>query len=110
MESAEKLFANGLWKQTLAELYSAFEDLAKNSRYSKPDQQFFASLLAESHPVKKEKAKLALDYLCSFFNWDGTSQAMDLHLAICPFVLPPRDARLGLTLAHAIFEYLTPER
>ncbi|MGH9353158.1 MAG: hypothetical protein ACRD2G_13530, partial [Terriglobia bacterium] len=64
VEAAEKLFANGQWKQTLGELYSAFEALAKGSGFAKPDQQFFAGLLSVLHPAKKEKFKLSLGAFC----------------------------------------------
>lgn len=108
VEAAEKLYLNGLWKQSLAELYSAFEDLAKSLGFAKPDQQFFVSLLAESHPVKKEKAKLTLDYICGFFQLGRHEPGGEPPSANSPFLLR-RDARFGLTLAHALFEYLTPE-
>ncbi|OFW28919.1 MAG: hypothetical protein A3J28_01165 [Acidobacteria bacterium RIFCSPLOWO2_12_FULL_60_22] len=109
VEAAEKLYANGLWKQTLAELYSAFEDLAKSLGFARPDQQFFVSLLAEFPSAKKEKAKLALAYLCDFYHLGRHEPEKESQPNNLPFILR-RDARLGLTLAHAFFEYLTPEQ
>ncbi len=68
VEAAERLFANGQWKQTLGELYSAFEALAKTFGAAKPDQQFFAGLLSGLHPAKKDKFKLALDSFCDLLH------------------------------------------
>jgi len=104
IEAAEKLFANGQWKQTLAELYSAFEALAKANGFAKPDQQFFAGLLSELHPVKKEKLKLALDSFCDLLHL-GRHEPKEAAEA---FGVSARDAHFALIMAHAIFEYITP--
>ena len=109
VEDAEKLFANGQYKQTLAELYSAFEALANSFDCAKPNQQLFVKLLAESPSAKKENAKLALNYICDFFHLGRHEPDKESQPNNQPFILR-RDARLGLILAHAIFEYLTPEQ
>lgn len=103
IETAEKLYANGQWKQTLGELYSAFESLAKASGFAKPDQQFFASMLSSLHPVKKENVKLSLDAFCDLLHLGRhePKEAADL------FAVSPSDARFALIMSHAIFEYIT---
>jgi hypothetical protein len=103
VEAAERFFANGQYKQALAELYSAFESLAKSQGFSKPDQQYFASLLADQHSTKKESLKLALDKLCDFLHL-GRHEPKDSPET---FVILRRDARFALTMAHAVFEYIT---
>jgi hypothetical protein len=103
VEAAERFFASGQYKQALAELYSAFESLAKSQGFSKPDQQYFASLLADYHSVKKERLKLALDNLCDFLQL-GRHEPKDSPET---FLILRRDARFALTMAHAVFEYIT---
>jgi hypothetical protein len=105
VESAEKLFANGQWKQTLAELYSAFEGLAKSFGYNKPDQQFFVSLASGLHPAKKEGIKLALDAFCDLLHLGRHEPKQDAET----FSISPADARFALTMSYAIFEYVTPK-
>jgi len=105
VEAAERLFANGQWKQTLGELYSAFEGLAKSLNCTKPDQQFFAALLSGLHPVKKETVKLALDGFCDLLHL-GRHEPKE---SADTFVVSPSDARFALVMAHAIFEYITPQ-
>lgn len=103
VEAAEKLYASGQWKQVLAELHSAFQRLAKSYGCENPDQQFFVRVLEALHPAKKEKMKLALDYLCEFLHLGRkeTRESPDT------FSVSPKDARFALTLVHAIFEYIT---
>jgi len=103
VEAAERFSANGQYKQALAELYSAFEGLAKSQGYTKPDQQYFASLLEDYHSVKKECLKLALDNLCDFFQL-GRHEPKDSPET---FVILRRDVRFALTMARAVFEYIT---
>jgi hypothetical protein len=105
VEAAEKLFANGQWKQTLAELYSAFESLAKTFGFAKPDQQFFAGVLSSLHPVKKEKVKLSLDAFCDLLHL-GRHEPKEAAEA---FAVSSNDARFALIMAHAVFEYITPD-
>ncbi|HEV2234641.1 MAG TPA: hypothetical protein VGV68_14710 [Terriglobia bacterium] len=104
VEAAERHFANGNYKDVLVELWSAFEGLAKSQGCEKPDQQYFARLFADSHPKKKEAAKLALDNLCDFFHL-GRHQPNE---SPDTFQILRADARFALTMAHAIFEYITP--
>jgi hypothetical protein len=103
VEAAERFFPNGQYKQALAELYSAFESLAKSQGFSKPDQQYFASVLADQHPTKKESLKLALDKLCDFLHL-GRHEPKDSPET---FVISRRDARFALTMTQAVFEYIT---
>ncbi len=105
VETAEKHFANGEYKQVLVELHSAFEGLARELGFSNPDQQFFAHMLAEFHPEKKEKTKLALDYLCGFLHL-GRHQPKTSPET---FQISRSDARFGLVMAHSVFEYITPK-
>jgi hypothetical protein len=103
VESAEKLFANGLYKQTLVELYAGFEGLAKSMGFAKPDQQFFAGILAELHPTKKESAKLAFDSLCDFLHL-GRHEAKE---APDSFFVSRSDARFALIMSQAVLEYIS---
>jgi hypothetical protein len=105
IESAQRLFANGHWKQTLGELYAAFEGLAKSFDFQRPDQQFFAELLSSVHPAKREKLKLAFDRFCDLLHLGRHEPNEDAQ----SFAVSPRDARLALTLSYAIFEYIVPE-
>lgn len=68
IEAAQRLFTSGHWKQTLGELYSAFEGLARSFGFVRPDQQFFAELLSSLHSAKKEKLKLTLDRFCDLLH------------------------------------------
>ncbi|MGH9864920.1 MAG: hypothetical protein ACRD4H_05830 [Candidatus Acidiferrales bacterium] len=104
VEAAESLFVNGQWKQTLGELYSAFEALAKTLGFAKPDQQFFAGVLSEMHQAKKEKFKLALDAFCDLLHL-GRHEPKE---AAETFAVSPSDARFALIMSRAIFEYITP--
>jgi hypothetical protein len=105
VETAERLFAGGQWKQTLAELHSAFEGLANSHGFNRPDQQFFAGMLSGLHPAKKEKFKLALDGFCDLLHL-GRHEPKE---ATETFAVSPSDARFALTMAYAIFEYITPK-
>ncbi len=102
VENAEKLFVDGHYKQTLAELYSAFESLANAHGFKEPDQSFFVGLLAGSHTAKKEAAKLALAKLCGFLQL-GRHEAKESPETL---EISRREARFGLTMAYAVFEYL----
>lgn len=105
LEDAERHFANGQWKETLAELYSAFEGLAKATGFNDPNQQFFAHILQAFHSDKKDKTKLALDYLCEFLHLGRHEPKTSPET----FQISPSDARFALTMAHAVFEYITPK-
>ncbi len=106
VEAAEKHLASGNYKEVLAELWLAFESLAKSQGFEKPDQQYFARVFENCHPKKKEDAKLALDYLCGFLHL-GRHQPKE---SPDTFQILPGDARFALTMAHAVFEYITPGR
>lgn len=68
VEEAEKLFANGHYKQVLTVLRLAFEALAKSFRVEKASKEFFESLFVSAHPQKKEKARDALTYFYKFLH------------------------------------------
>lgn len=107
VDEAEKLFANGHYKQVLTTLRLSFEALAKNFGSEKVTKEFFESLFASAHPEKKEKARDALTYLYKFLHLGPHEQgnhAGSDGLA----VVTRQDARFALTLTHAIFEYITP--
>jgi hypothetical protein len=106
VENAERLSASGQYKQALAELYSAFENVANSQGFSKPDQQYFAQVFADVHPMKKEAAKRALDGLCDFLHL-GRHEPKESPET---FQISRCDARFALTMAHAVFEYVTPKR
>lgn len=105
VEAAEKLFSNGQYKQVLGEVYACFEGLANALGFKNPDQQFFASILVELHPEKKEKAKLALDYFCEFAHLGRHEPKTSPET----FELSRSDARFALTTALAVLEYITPK-
>ncbi|HMD85753.1 MAG TPA: hypothetical protein VKO18_13745 [Terriglobia bacterium] len=105
VESAEKLFANGQYKQVLAELYSGFETLARSMSFAKPDQQFFAGILDQLHPTKKQSAKLALDSLCDFLHL-GRHEAKEAPES---FTISRSDARFALIMSQAVLEYVGPK-
>ncbi len=107
IEAAEKHFANGLYKQTLTELRLGFEALAKGRDFDGPSKEFFESLFRGAQQEKKEKAAQALLNLYRFLHMgphkldqpSGTAEQSEVSR---------RDARFALTMAHAVFEYITP--
>jgi hypothetical protein len=103
--AAERLFANAQYKQVLAELYACFEGLANALNFGKPDQQFFAQLLAELHPAKKQSAKLALDSFCDFLHL-GRHEAKEAPEG---FAISRNDARFALIMSQAVLEYVSPK-
>jgi len=105
VQTAERHFASGLSKETLAELYSGFEKLAQSHGYAKPDQSFFASLLSDFHPAKKDATKLALDKLCDFLHL-GRHEPKESPNT---FQISRSDARFALVMAYAVFEYIAPK-
>lgn len=108
VEEAEKLFANGHYKQALTTLRLSFEVLAKNFRYEKVGKEFFESLFASLHPEKKEKARDALTGIYRFLHLGPHEQANHPDSNAQP-VVTRQDVRFALTLVRAVFEYVTPE-
>ena len=107
VEEAEKLFASGHYKQVLTALRLSFEALAKSFGSEKATKEFFESLLVSAHPEKKEKARDALTYFYRFLHLGPHEQANQSDSSAQPIVTR-QDARFALTLAYAIFEYITP--
>jgi hypothetical protein len=107
IEEAEKLFANGQYKQVLTALRQSFEALAISLGFEKRVRECFEYLFASSHPDKKEKAREALTSIYKFLHLGPHEQANqpDPH---AQSAISRQDARFALTLAYAIFEYITP--
>jgi len=108
VEEAEKLFASGHYKQVLTALRLAFEALAKSFGSEKATKEFFESLFASAHPEKKEKARDALNGIYRFLHLGPHEQGNHPESNAQP-VVTRQDARFALTLAYAIFEYITPD-
>src|SRR5260370_19719618 len=60
VDEAEKLFANGQYKQVLTTLRLSFEALANSLGFERRVRDCFESLFASSHPDKKEKSRDAV--------------------------------------------------
>ncbi len=107
VEEAEKLFANGQYKQVLTTLRLSFEALAISLGFESRVKDCFESLFASSHPDKKEKAREALTGIYKFLHLGPHEQAKQPEPS-GEAVVSREDARFALTLAYAIFEYITP--
>jgi hypothetical protein len=55
VHEAERLFADGQYKQTLTSLRLSLEGLAKSFGFDSPGEQLFGSLFASCHPEKSRK-------------------------------------------------------
>ena len=108
VEEAEKLFAHGHYKQVLTALRLSFEALAKSFGAEKAGKEFFESLFASTNPEKKEKACNALNNIYRFLHL-GPHEQVDHQGSNGQAATTRQDARFALTLAHAIFEYITPD-
>jgi hypothetical protein len=108
VEEAEKLFAHGHYKQVLTALRLSFEALAKSFGAEKAGKEFFESLFASTNPEKKEKACNALNNIYRFLHL-GPHEQVDHQGSNGQAAITRQDARFALTLAHAIFEYITPD-
>jgi hypothetical protein len=107
VEEAERSFANGQYKQVLIVLRLSFEALAIGLGFENHVKDCFDSLFADSHPQKREKAREALAGLYRFLHLGAHEQSAQPDLGGEPVILR-RDARFALTMAHAVFEYVTP--
>jgi hypothetical protein len=107
LEEAEKLLANGQYKQVLTTLRLSFEALAMSLGFEKRVRECFEFLFASSHPDKKEKAREALTSIYKFLHLGPHEQANQQDPNAQP-AISRQDARFALTLAYAIFEYITP--
>lgn len=108
VEEAEKHFTSGQYKQVLTSLRLSFEGLAKSFGSQAAGKEFFESLFASSHPEKREKARDALTGIYRFLNLGPHEQANHPD-SDGQAVVTRQDARFALIMAHAIFEYITPE-
>jgi len=108
VEEAERLFGNGLYKQTLTNLRLAFEGLAKSQGFDAARKEFFESFFVSAHQEKREKARIALSGLYSFLNLGPHEQAIPSEPE-SQLVISRQDARFALTMAYTIFEYITSE-
>jgi hypothetical protein len=107
IDEAEKQFANGQYKQVLTTLRLSFEALANSLGFERRVRDCFESLFASSHPDKREKARDALTGIYKFLHLGPHEQANQSDPGAQPAV-SRQDARFALTMAHAIFEYITP--
>jgi hypothetical protein len=110
VEEAQRLLANGQYKQALTTLRLSFEALALSLGFEGQDhiKKCFESLFASSHPEKKEKAREALTGIYRFLHLGPHEHANHADPNGQP-VVTRQDARFALTLAYAIFEYITPK-
>lgn len=107
VEEAERLYASAQYKQVLTTLRLSFESLAKSFGFQSAGKDFFESLFASAHPEKKEKARDALNGIYRFLHLGPHEQGNHPESNAQP-VVTRQDARFALTLAYAIFEYITP--
>jgi hypothetical protein len=107
VEEAEKLLASGQYKQVLTTLRLSFEALANSLGFERRVKECFESLFASSHPDKKEKARDALTGIYKFLHL-GPHEQVNQPVSSAQPVVTRQDARFALTLAYAIFEYITP--
>jgi hypothetical protein len=108
VEEAERLFATGHYKQVLTTLRLAFEALANSLGYEKRVKECFESLFASFHPDKRDKARDALTGAYRFLHL-GPHEQVNFEDSNTQPVVTRQDARFALTVAYAIFEYITPE-
>jgi len=108
LEEAQKLYASAQYKQVLTTLRLSFEGLAKSFDFQGVGRDFFESLFASAHPEKREKARDALNGIYRFLHLGPHEQGNYSESNAQP-VVTRQDAHFALTLAYAIFEYITPE-
>jgi hypothetical protein len=108
VEEAERLFANGQYKQVLTTLRLSFEALANSLAFDGPDKvrKSLESLFAGSHQEKVLKASEALTAFYRFLHLGPHEQPSQPDSEGQP-VVSRQDARFALITAHAIFEYIT---
>lgn len=109
IEGAEKLFANGLYKQVLTELRVGFEALADGLGFEKRIKDCLEHLLSDLQGERKEKARDAALALYRFLHLGPHLDSGSPPPSEEPRVLR-RDARFALVTTLAFFEYITPER
>jgi hypothetical protein len=105
VREAEKLFADGQYKQTLTSLRLSLEGLAKSFGFDSPGEQLFGSLFASCHSEKIKKGGEALKGLYGFLHLGPHALAAQGSHEL---TITRQDARFALTMAYAVLEYLTP--
>lgn len=105
VREAEKLFADGQYKQTLTSLRLSLEGLAKSFGFDSPGEQLFGTLFAPCHSEKIKKGGEALTGLYRFLHLGPHAPAAQGSQEL---TVTRQDARFALTMAYAVLEYLTP--
>ena len=105
VREAEKLFADGQYKQTLTSLRLSLEGLAKSFGFDSPGEQLFGALFAPCHPDKIKNGGQALQGLYRFLHLGPHAPALQGALEL---TITRQDARFALTMAYAVLEYLAP--
>jgi hypothetical protein len=108
IEEAEKLFANGQYKQVLTSLRLSLEGLSKSLGFERPGKEFFEGFFTTAHVEKKEKARDALAALYRFLHL-GPHEHTNALDANGQQDITRHDARFALTMSYAFFEYITPK-
>ncbi len=108
VEEAERHFANGQYKETLTSLRRSFEGVANKLGYEGRVKECLEHLFAGEHAEKKQKATEALFRLYQFLHLGPHDPPAPSGAEDDPIVFR-QDARFALTMAHAIFEYITPQ-
>jgi hypothetical protein len=107
VEEAERFFADAQYKQVLTSLRLALEGLVKNFGFASAGEEFFASFFAPCHPDKIDKARKALAALYRFLRL-GPHEQSPQGTKNNQAAITRQDARFALTMAYAMFEYITP--
>jgi hypothetical protein len=108
VEEAERHYASGRYKEALTSLRLSFEGLANGLGYEGRVKDCIDHLFADAHAEKKQKAVEALVALYKFLHLGPHEQAAPPDTGSDAVVLR-RDARFALTMALAVFEYVTPQ-
>ncbi|MFZ0962405.1 MAG: hypothetical protein WAO35_16020 [Terriglobia bacterium] len=108
VESAERLFANGQYKQVLTELRLAFEGLANSLGFDDRVKDCLDHLFAEFGGEKKDKARESVLNLYRFLHM-GPHQVLQTPSATGQTAITRSDARFALVMTYAVFEYITPK-
>lgn len=109
VEEGERHFANGQYKETLTCLRRSFERVANRLGHEGQVKDCFESLFASAHAQKQQKAVEALFKLYQFLHLGPHEPPTPSGAESSPVVCR-QDARFALTMAQAIFEYITPQR
>lgn len=108
VEEAEKHFANGQYKEVLTSLRLAFERLANDLGHNGRVKDCLESQFSDFDSEKRQKTTEALNSLYRFLHLGPHEQLPGPSATAGPNV-SRRDARFALTMAHAVFEYMSPQ-